>query len=78
MEVIEFFKILTNKGLSAGTLKSIRTALKEPLGRYFPNFDIIEGKLSRNIIQCVMLHNARVIYRFPSWDLTLVLRMQRG
>ena len=64
---------MINKELSAGTLKGIRTALKEPVGLYFPNFDIIEGKLSRNFIQCVKLHNARMIYRFPSWDLNLVL-----
>ena len=56
-------------------MKGVRSALRDPLKWYFPNFDIVEDPYIRKLIQYVKSHNTKVSLNFPAWDLDLVVRM---
>ena len=77
-EVIEFFNFLANKGYKSGSLKGVRSALKEPLKLYFPEFDITEDEYIKKIIEYVRSHNAKPRVDFPSWNLDLVVNMLKA
>ena len=74
-EIVEYFNFLANRGFKSSTLKGIRSALRDPLKLYFPTFDIVSDYCIRNIIKYVKCHSKQITYRFPAWDLNLVIRM---
>ena len=52
---------MVNKGFSVATLKGVRSALRDPLKFYFPNFEIVEDSCRpiMKLIQYVKSHNTR-------------------
>ena len=76
--VVEFFNYLTNKQYLSTTLKGVRSALREPLKLYFPEYDILSDPWIDLLIRHVKSHNLRPAPSFPSWDLDLVVRMLRS
>ena len=66
---------MVNKGFSVATLKGVRSALRDPLKFYFPNFDIVEDSCIKKLIQYVKSHNTRESVTFPAGNLDLVVCM---
>ena len=74
-EVVEYFNFLVNKGFRSSTLKSARSVLRDPLLAFFPDYDILQDALISKLISFVRSNNPKVSFRFPAWDLDLVVRM---
>lgn len=74
-EVLEYFNFLVSKGFQVSTLKSIRSILREPLKLYFPGFDIGQDVVITKLLQFVKSNRPKEAFRFPAWDLDLVIRM---
>ena len=73
--VIEYFNVAANRGYLSSTLRSIRTSLRDPLRLYFPAFDILYDPFIKKIIQFVKSKQPKRLYKFPAWNLDLVVQM---
>ena len=73
-EIIEYFNYLSEKNLNHKTLLGHRTMLREILQEYFDDYDIVNDKYIRKIIQYTKSKTSKR-FNFPSWDLDKVVLM---